>query len=98
MRTQIARISAGTLVSPLGFYQFGEEEGEEEEDGAVRDTYEENSEFEGIPVNELVESLSNWVHHVQHILPQVRRVTFQMQVLVLVSGYIPSQTRLVSFF
>lgn len=80
LRAQIARISAGTLVSPLGFYQFGEEEGEEEEEGAVRDTYEENSEFEGIPVNELVESLSNWVHHVQHILPQGRCVWYNTAV------------------
>uniref|UniRef100_G3STA5 Radial spoke head component 4A n=1 Tax=Loxodonta africana TaxID=9785 RepID=G3STA5_LOXAF len=55
LRAQIARISAGTHVSPLGFYQF-----------------EENSDFEGIPVTDLVESLSNWVHHVQHILPQGR--------------------------
>uniref|UniRef100_A1L0Z6 Radial spoke head protein 6 homolog A n=1 Tax=Xenopus tropicalis TaxID=8364 RepID=RSH6A_XENTR len=74
LRAQIARISAGTHVSPLGYYQFGEEEGEEEEEGAVRDTYEENPDFEGIPVSELVESLSNWVHHVQHILPQGRCV------------------------
>ncbi|KAG8448479.1 hypothetical protein GDO86_015534 [Hymenochirus boettgeri] len=74
LRAQIARISAGTHISPLGFYQFGEEEGEEEEEGIVRDTYEENPEFEGIPVTELVESLSNWVHHVQHILPQGRCV------------------------
>ncbi|XP_053552835.1 radial spoke head protein 6 homolog A, partial [Bombina bombina] len=77
LRAQISRISAGTHISPLGFYQFGEEEGdEEEEEGAVRDTYEENPEFEGIPVPELVESLSNWVHHVQHILPQGRCVWF----------------------
>ncbi|KAG9478149.1 radial spoke head protein 6 homolog A-like [Eleutherodactylus coqui] len=74
LRAQIARISAGTLVSPLGYYQFGEEEGEEEEEGATRNTYEENPEFEGIPVTDLVESLSNWVHHVQHILPQGRCV------------------------
>lgn len=31
LRAQIARISAGTHVSPLGFYQFDEEEEEEEE-------------------------------------------------------------------
>ncbi|XP_073497525.1 radial spoke head protein 6 homolog A-like [Phyllobates terribilis] len=74
LRAQIARISAGTHVSPLGYYQFGEEEGEEEEEGATRDTYEENPEFEGIPVPDLVESLSSWVHHVQHILPQGRCV------------------------
>ncbi|MEJ1286747.1 hypothetical protein NN561_017756 [Cricetulus griseus] len=71
LRAQIARISAGTHVSPLGFYQFGEEEGEEEEMEGGRDSYEENPDFEGIQVTDLVESLSNWVHHVQYILPQV---------------------------
>uniref|UniRef100_A0A4W3JQP8 Radial spoke head 6 homolog A n=1 Tax=Callorhinchus milii TaxID=7868 RepID=A0A4W3JQP8_CALMI len=75
LRAQIARISAGTLVSPLGFYQFGEEE-EEEEEGAVRDTYEENPEYEGLTVTDLVENLSNWVHHTLHILPQGRCVWF----------------------
>ncbi|KAM5327606.1 radial spoke head protein 4 homolog A [Glossophaga mutica] len=73
LRAQIARISAGTHVSPLGFYQFSEEEGEEEEEvEGGRDSFEENPDFEGIPVVDLVESLSNWVHHVQHILPQGR--------------------------
>jgi len=37
-----------------------------------RDNFVENLDFEGIPVKELVDpSLSNWVHHVQHVLPQV---------------------------
>lgn len=36
LRAQIARISAGTHISPLGFYQFDEEE-EEEEEGAGRE-------------------------------------------------------------
>ncbi|XP_004422305.1 PREDICTED: radial spoke head protein 4 homolog A isoform X1 [Ceratotherium simum simum] len=73
LRAQIARISAGTHVSPLGFYQFGEEEGEEEEEvEGGRDSFEENPDFEGVRVIDLVESLSNWVHHVQHILPQGR--------------------------
>merc|ERR1711976_150196 len=72
LRAQIARISAGTHISPLGFYQFDEEE-EEEEEGAGRDNFVENLDFEGIPVRELCDpSLSNWVHHVQHILPQGR--------------------------
>uniref|UniRef100_A0A8C7NB99 Radial spoke head 6 homolog A n=1 Tax=Oncorhynchus kisutch TaxID=8019 RepID=A0A8C7NB99_ONCKI len=73
LRAQIARISAGTQVSPLGFYQFGEEEGEEEDEGA-RHSFEENPDFEGIPVPEMAESLSTWVHHVQHILQQGRCV------------------------
>ncbi|XP_073742634.1 radial spoke head protein 6 homolog A isoform X2 [Callorhinus ursinus] len=72
LRAQIARISAATHISPLGFYQFGEEEGDEEEGGAGRDSYEENPDFEGIPVLELVDSMANWVHHTQHILPQGR--------------------------
>ncbi|OBS73660.1 hypothetical protein A6R68_15804, partial [Neotoma lepida] len=76
LRAQIARISAGTQVSPLGFYQFGEEEGEEEEVEGGRDSYEENPDFEGIQVIDLVESLSNWVHHVQYILPQGRCTWF----------------------
>uniref|UniRef100_A0A8C0DEN1 Radial spoke head 6 homolog A n=1 Tax=Balaenoptera musculus TaxID=9771 RepID=A0A8C0DEN1_BALMU len=61
LRAQIARISAATHISPLGFYQFGEEEGDEEEEGgAGRDSYEENPDFEGIPVLELVDSMANW--------------------------------------
>ncbi|XP_067293852.1 radial spoke head protein 6 homolog A isoform X2 [Pseudorasbora parva] len=71
LRAQIARISAGTHVSPLGFYQFGEDEGEDE---GLRDSFEENPNFEGINVNEIAESLNLWVHHVQHILTQGRCV------------------------
>ncbi|KAM7012159.1 radial spoke head protein 4 homolog A [Tautogolabrus adspersus] len=71
LRAQIARISAGSQVSPLSFFQAGEEEGDEEEE-APRDSYEVNPDFEGIPVAEMAESLSTWVHHVQHILQQGR--------------------------
>lgn len=86
LRAQIARISAGTHVSPLGFYQFGEEEGEEEEEvESGRSSFEENPDFEGIQVLDLVESLSNWVHHVQHILPQVREYC---QVLSRLKSYV----------
>lgn len=70
LRAQIARISAGTHVSPQGFFHVGEEEGEEE-DEAPRDSYEVNPDFDGVPVSEMVLSLSMWVHHVQHILKQV---------------------------
>ncbi|XP_058494764.1 radial spoke head protein 4 homolog A-like [Solea solea] len=71
LRAQIARISAGTQVSPQGFFQTGEEEGDEE-DEAPRDSYDVNPDFEGISVAEMVESLSTWVHHIQHILQQGR--------------------------
>ncbi|NWY75441.1 RSH4A protein, partial [Erithacus rubecula] len=69
LRAQIARISAGTHVSPTGFYQFANED-EEEEEGA--DTYEENTEFEPPPVAEMVESLAMWAHHAKSILNQGR--------------------------
>ncbi|XP_075997670.1 radial spoke head protein 4 homolog A-like [Genypterus blacodes] len=74
LRAQIARISAGTHVSPQGFYCIGEEEGddEDEEDEAARDSYEVNPDFEGIPSAEMAESLSKWVHHAQYILLQGR--------------------------
>ncbi|XP_072292946.1 radial spoke head protein 6 homolog A-like [Eucyclogobius newberryi] len=71
LRAQIARISAGTQVSPLGFYQFKEEEGFEE-DELPPDSYEVNPEFEGISAAKLSKSLSSWVHHTQHILVQGR--------------------------
>jgi radial spoke head protein 4A len=72
LRAQISRVGAGTHISPLGFYQFDEEE-EEEEEGEGRDNYVMNQDFEGIPVRDLIDpSLANWVHHVQHILPQGR--------------------------
>ncbi|XP_049444384.1 radial spoke head protein 6 homolog A [Epinephelus fuscoguttatus] len=71
LRAQIARISAGTQVSPQGFFQTGEEEGDEE-DESPRDSCEVNPDFEGVPVAEMAESLSAWVHHVQHILQQGR--------------------------
>ncbi|NXO85111.1 RSH4A protein, partial [Sitta europaea] len=71
LRAQIARISAGTHVSPTGFYQFENADNDEEE-GA--DAYEENPEFEPPPVAEMVESLATWAHHVKSILKQGRCV------------------------
>jgi radial spoke head protein 4A len=69
LRAQIARISAGTHISPIGFYKFDEEaEGGEEE---ARDSYVVNEEFEAISVRELCDP-NNWTHHVQHVLPQGR--------------------------
>ncbi|KAM6401833.1 radial spoke head protein 4 homolog A-like isoform 1-T1 [Pluvialis apricaria] len=75
LRAQIARISAGTQISPIGFYQFAEEEGDEEEEvEGGRDTYEENPDFQPLSVAEMVDSPSTWVHHVQSILKQGRCV------------------------
>eukprot|EP00794_Sanderia_malayensis_P018767 gene18767-20658_t len=76
LRAQIARISAATHISPAGFYTFEEDEGEEDEE-EVRDTFEANTEFEGLPLQELVDpSMHNWIHHVQSILPQGRCTWF----------------------
>jgi len=72
LRAQIARISAGTHISPLGYYQFDEDDEGEEEDEEGKTDFVENPEFEGIPVRDLADpSLTNWVHHVLHVLPQV---------------------------
>uniref|UniRef100_A0A8C5UI94 Radial spoke head 6 homolog A n=1 Tax=Malurus cyaneus samueli TaxID=2593467 RepID=A0A8C5UI94_9PASS len=75
LRAQIARISAGTHVSPTGFYQFANED-EEEEEG---DAYEENPDFEPPPVAEMLESLAAWAHHVKIILKQGRCVWINPQ-------------------
>lgn len=71
LRAQIARISAGTHVCPIGFYQFEEKEDVDEEGGGGRDTCEENPDFQPLSVAEMVESLSTWVHYVPSILKQV---------------------------
>ncbi|XP_062419271.1 radial spoke head protein 4 homolog A [Pungitius pungitius] len=70
LRAQIARISAGTQVSPRGFFRAREEEGDEE-DEVAQDSVEVNPDFEGIPVSEMT-SLSTWVHVHQHVLQQGR--------------------------
>jgi len=69
LRAQIARISASTQISPSGFYLFDEED---DEQAKLRGLVQHNPDFEPLPLRELVDpSLSGWVHHVLHILPQV---------------------------
>ncbi|XP_015751220.1 PREDICTED: radial spoke head protein 4 homolog A-like [Acropora digitifera] len=76
LRAQIARISATTHISPLGYYVFEEEE-EEDDEGGGRDSFVVNQEFEGLTINDMTDlSCSNWVHHVQYILPQGRCTWF----------------------
>jgi len=73
LRAQLARISAATQISPAGFYMFDEDEEEGEEEESVRETFMTNQEFEGISLKDLSDaSMSSWVHHAQHILPQGR--------------------------
>ncbi|EDV20309.1 Radial spoke head protein 4-like protein A [Trichoplax sp. H2] len=76
LRAQIARITGSCQISPLGYYHFDEDE-DEDEDENVRDSFIVNLEFEGLSLKELLEpSLSNWVHHVQYLLPQGRCTWF----------------------
>ncbi|XP_054261799.1 radial spoke head protein 4 homolog A isoform X2 [Macrosteles quadrilineatus] len=81
LRAQIARISAATHVSPVGFYKFsGGEEDEEEEELAEEEeeegnqkNIEQNKKYQPIPVKELTDpSLTSWVHHSRYILKQGR--------------------------
>jgi len=77
LRAQIARISAGTQISPIGYYQFDDEEEEEDEEGGGRTEFVENPDYEGVPLRELVDpTLASWVHHVQYVLPQGRCTWF----------------------
>lgn len=70
LRCVIARISAGTVMSPNGYYIV---DGDEEvEEGQVANIII-NPEFEGIS-NEQMVNLSNWTHHVPYVLPQGRTV------------------------
>ncbi|KAF7227638.1 radial spoke head protein 6 homolog A isoform X1 [Nothobranchius furzeri] len=71
LRAQIARISAGTQISPFDFYQLIEKESDEENE-ALLNNYEINADFEGISASEMVKDMANWVHHAYHILPQGR--------------------------
>ncbi|XP_043255228.1 radial spoke head protein 6 homolog A [Colletes gigas] len=77
LRAQIARISAATQISPIGFFTFGgedeeEEPGEEPEEGGVLS---ENAHYDPLPIKDLVDpSMSNWCHHTQYILKQGRTV------------------------
>ncbi|XP_044755603.1 radial spoke head protein 4 homolog A [Coccinella septempunctata] len=82
LRAQIARISAGTQISPLGYYTFGvetageddeEEPAEDEEMEGPKTSYKINPKYEPHPLKDLIdESMSFWVHQTQYILSQGR--------------------------
>ncbi|CAH8502209.1 unnamed protein product [Heterobilharzia americana] len=77
LRAQIARISGSTMISPINYYQFNEDEEEEVEEDALRENFIENSEYEPMTIYDLTDtSLANWVHHTAYILPQGRTVWF----------------------
>ncbi|CAH1173759.1 unnamed protein product [Phaedon cochleariae] len=82
LRAQIARISAGTQICPLGYYTFGAAEmgeGEEEEEpeeaagGETKTSYKPNPKYDPPPLKDLLDgSVSFWVHTAAYILPQGR--------------------------
>lgn len=71
LRSQIARISAASTVSPKGFYTV--EEGDEEE--GIPDKMLEDPEYEAPGVEELLEA-ENWCHHRAHLLKQGRTAPY----------------------
>ncbi|XP_017890081.1 radial spoke head protein 6 homolog A [Ceratina calcarata] len=75
LRAQIARISATTQVSPIGFFTLGagdeeEELTEEVEEGGVLS---ENAHYDPLPIKNLIDpSMTNWCHHAPYLLKQGR--------------------------
>ncbi|CAL1675127.1 unnamed protein product [Lasius platythorax] len=78
LRAQIARISATTHVSPIGFFTLGgegedEEIEEEREEAYAEGELAENMHYEPLPIKDLVDpTMSNWCHHSPYILKQGR--------------------------
>ncbi|ESO03028.1 hypothetical protein HELRODRAFT_173888 [Helobdella robusta] len=70
LRAQIARISASTDISPVGYFHFDEDE---DDDMSNKQNIVMNTEYEALSVKELIDSsLVNWVHHSPYILTQGR--------------------------
>ncbi|CAB0013107.1 unnamed protein product, partial [Nesidiocoris tenuis] len=82
LRVQIARISAGTQVSPAGYYRF--EEGEEAVEPAdvvagKGAKIELNRDFDPLTVDDLTDPTGIfWTHHTEHILQQGRTVWYNV--------------------
>lgn len=78
LRAQIARIAAGTVIAPFGYFMFeGEEEDMDEEEMGLRNEAIENPEFTGVPIGDLTDPrMAQWVHARLHINKQGRCVWF----------------------
>lgn len=82
LRAQIARISAGTQVSPAGYFRF--DEGEEADDAFDIAAGQGgkiilNRDFEPLTVKDLTDpTCTFWVHHTAHILKQGRTVWYNV--------------------
>ncbi|BET00570.1 Radial spokehead-like protein [Nesidiocoris tenuis] len=74
LRCQIARISAGTIVCPVGVYTVPSgEEATYDEDEMLPDGYMENEDYHPPPLKRLVDIERNfWMHTRKYILPQGR--------------------------
>lgn len=76
LRAQIARIAAGTVISPKGFYIS--EEDDADLDPSEVSPVQVNPEFEGLDPVDLL-SQTNWVHHYPSILNQGRCSYFSLK-------------------
>ncbi|KAL6256088.1 hypothetical protein P5V15_013323 [Pogonomyrmex californicus] len=78
LRAQIARISATTHISPIGFFilsKEGEEMEGEREKIYIQEELSENVHYQPLPIKDLVDpSMLNWCHHSPYILKQGRSV------------------------
>lgn len=77
LRATIARITAATYVSPVGYYRIGAGNDEEEEDDVDEEGADNDKPttvdpgYEPVPAMDLL-NVHSWVHHRCHILPQGR--------------------------
>ncbi|XP_049878152.1 radial spoke head protein 6 homolog A [Pectinophora gossypiella] len=77
LRAQIARIQAGTSISPQGYFTFGsgEEEDIDMEEGMGDMAFNPNPYYRGHTLKDLLDpNLTYWVHHGRHILKQGRTI------------------------
>ncbi|XP_036145932.1 radial spoke head protein 6 homolog A [Monomorium pharaonis] len=82
LRAQIARISATTHVSPIGFFTFGGEDEDEliKEERKEKEELSENINYDPLPIKDLVDSsMSNWCHFSPYILKQGRTVWWNLE-------------------
>jgi len=71
LRAIIARISAATHICPNGYFTFGDEEDDDDED--LKETFSINPEYVGLSLGELTDpAMMGWVHISQYLLPQGR--------------------------
>ncbi|XP_014248177.1 radial spoke head protein 6 homolog A-like [Cimex lectularius] len=81
LRAQIARISAGTQISPAGYFRFdeGEEAYNPDDVAAGKGNVLINKEFDPMAIKDLTDpTLAFWVHHTPYILKQGRTIWYNV--------------------